>query len=49
MTKYIIMNKIKILIIKFIGQGAFSSIILQIQAKGLLKHGTYSSGGVKRK
>ena len=48
MTKCIIINEIKIQIITFNGQGAFSSKILKIQAKGLLKVGTYCGGGIKK-
>ena len=43
------MNEIYILTIKFIGQGAFISTILQIQAKDLLKSRNYCDGRIKRK
>ena len=46
MRKHSIMNKIKIPIIKFIGQGAISSKILQTQAIGLQKLSTYCGGKI---
>ena len=43
------MNELKLLVIKFIGQGTFHSKILHMQTKGLLKLGTYCGVESKRK
>ena len=48
MTKYIIVDEIKILIITFVGQEAIPSKIFQLQAKFLLTCGTYCSSRIEK-